>query len=145
MNVKCDDLVAAGVLTEKECEFAANLRIPYCAMGDLWYEKHRIDSLIRKAVEAGTINEVPREQVIIQRGHEIIGDYINGPNGAVQSQIDGKMYDSKSEYYKSVKAAGCVVMGTDAPREGKGPEATICEKDLGRDIKQAIEQLEGRA
>lgn len=75
--------------------------------------------------------------------HQIISDYINGPMGAVQNQADGKMYDSKSQYYKAVKAAGCVVMGNDTPKEAKGPTANICEKELKRDIAQAINQLGG--
>jgi len=143
MNVKCDDLIAANILTQAECGWVTSVRIPYGSTGEMFYEKHRIDSLVTKAIADGVVSEVPREQVIIQRGPQVMSDYIDGPMGAIQNQVDGKMYDSKSQYYKAVKAAGCVVMGNDTPKEAKGPTANICEKELGRDIKQAIEQLGG--
>lgn len=74
---------------------------------------------------------------------QIISDYINGAGGHVKNMADGKIYDSKSSYYKAVKAAGCVVMGTDAPKEAKPTEYKINERELKQDIAQAIQQLGG--
>lgn len=33
---------------------------------------------------------------------------------AIRSMADGKMYDSKSAYYRSVRAHGCEVVGNDS-------------------------------
>lgn len=74
---------------------------------------------------------------------QVIGDYINGAGGALKSMADGKMYDSKSAYYKAVKAAGCEIMGNDAPREAKPMEYKINERELKSDIAQSIQQLGG--
>lgn len=69
----------------------------------------------------------------------VISDYV--PTGAIKSMADGKMYDSKSKYYKSVKEAGMVVLGNDAPRESKKK----IDSDLThRDVKNAIERLKSR-
>ena len=35
----------------------------------------------------------------------------------VRNPVDGKMYDSKSKYYRAVKDSGCEIMGNDAPKE----------------------------
>jgi hypothetical protein len=141
MNVKSDDLLA--VLTQDEIEWASTVRIPYISTGDAWYKKHHIDSRIVKAIADGVIQEIPREVVTTQRGGHIIGDYIAGPGDAVKSMADGKMYDSKSAYRKSLKAQGMVELGNDAPTTCKEPEYKICEKELKRDISEAIQQLGG--
>lgn len=61
----------------------------------------------------------------------------------IKSMADGKLYDSKSAYRKSLKEKGLVELGNDAPVVGKGPEASISERELKQDIKTAIEQLGG--
>ncbi len=143
MNVRHSDLVSNNVLTEDEIQWASNIRIPYNSANGEWPELHRIQALVTKAIASGAVNEVEREVVQIQRGPEVISDYISGPGGAVQSQADGKMYDSKSQYYKAVRAAGCEVMGNDAPREARPYEPSINERELKRDISEAIQQLGG--
>lgn len=148
MNVLMSDLLKSGILTQENCEFLNNLRIPYPARDGidsnaLFREKQRLDGLIKEAIASGVVKEEERESFQRQRGPQIISDYISGPGGAIQSQADGKMYDSKSQYYKAVKAAGCVVLGTDAPTKCKEPEYNICEKTLKRDINEAIQQLGG--
>jgi hypothetical protein len=40
----------------------------------------------------------------------IISDHLDG----VKNAVDGKTYDSKSEYYQAVKAAGCEIVGNEA-------------------------------
>jgi hypothetical protein len=70
----------------------------------------------------------------------IISDYM--PTGALRSMADGKMYDSKSKYYQSVKDAGMVVLGNDAPRTPPKREAY---SDLTqKDVKNAIDRLSSR-
>jgi hypothetical protein len=68
----------------------------------------------------------------------VASDYMGEGVKGLQCMADGKQYDSKSEYYKAVKAAGCEVMGNDAPRttstEIKGDFVT--HKDVADTIKQ---------
>lgn len=144
MNVKCEDLLAQNVVSEAELTWVQNVRIPYNATADEWLDKHLIDRAIKKALASGIVCEVEREEVKTARGPQIISDYINSSAGdAIKSQADGKMYDSKSQYYKSVKDAGCVVLGTDAPTTAKEVDYKINEKELKQDIANAIQQLGG--
>lgn len=66
------------------------------------------------------------------------------PDGmdAIQSQVDGRMYDSKSAYYGSVKRAGCEIVGND--RAGFGPRPEYRPQNVGQDIKRSIEMLRSR-
>jgi len=141
MNVKCSDLTANSVLSEEDVAWAANVRIPYNSSNGEWAKLQRIQMCVVDALSAGTIKEVDRESVKIMRGPQIISDDL-GIQG-VFNPANGKTYDSKSQYYRAVKEAGCEVLGTDAPREAKPIEAKICENDLKRDIAQAIQQLGG--
>lgn len=52
------------------------------------------------------------------RGPSIMTDNIGGVQG-IQSQADGKYYDSKSAYYASLKEKGLEVVGDDAPQTHK--------------------------
>jgi hypothetical protein len=42
----------------------------------------------------------------------IVSDQLGGINGIV-NPADGKRYDSKSNYYRAVKAAGCHIIGNE--------------------------------
>lgn len=55
--------------------------------------------------------------------------------------VNGKHYDSKSEYYKAVRAAGGEIVGNE--RLTASPRPAL--PDPVHDIKQAIEQAESRA
>lgn len=72
----------------------------------------------------------------------------SGPNirpdgmDPIQSQADGRMYDSKSGYYRSVRQAGCEIVGND--RSGYGPRPEYRPTGIGQDIKRSIEQLRSR-
>jgi hypothetical protein len=60
----------------------------------------------------------------------------------VRCMADGRMYDSRSAYERSVRAAGCEIVGNErAPFECK-PE--FQPSVTGHDIKAAIEQLRSR-
>ena len=75
-----------------------------------------------------------------QRSHlsapMIISDHVD-----VVSMANGRRYDSKSEYYRDVKAAGYEVIGNDAPTTGH--EMTT-PGGVEADIKTAIEQIRGQ-
>ena len=68
------------------------------------------------------------------------------PDGmdALRSMADGKMYDSKSAYYGSVKRAGCEIVGNDRYVKPMTTDGLI-PKNIGGDIKTAIEQLRARS
>lgn len=69
------------------------------------------------------------------------------PDGmsAIRSMADGQMYDGKSAYYDSVKVAGCEIVGDDQAGFGKPrvPDE-VFGQNVGRDVKQAIDQLNAR-
>lgn len=60
-------------------------------------------------------------------GGWLVSDDVTGPTHfaktdslgihGVRNPVDGKMYDSRAAYEKAVKAAGCVILGDDAPKE----------------------------
>jgi hypothetical protein len=59
----------------------------------------------------------------------------------IQSQADGKYYDSKSEYRKSLKRQGYIEMGSDAPVERKSQiDGEFVSK---REIAETISRLGG--
>ena len=71
----------------------------------------------------------------------------NGPNirpdgmTEIRNPVDGKLYDSKSAYYKSVRRAGCEIMGNEAPTQMS--DRSRPAPNLERDIYNAIQQLRG--
>lgn len=57
------------------------------------------------------------------------------------NHADGKMYDSRSGYYRAVKAAGCEVVGSDVKSiKPKGPVA-IGREGWKQAVKETIEKL----
>jgi hypothetical protein len=69
---------------------------------------------------------------------------------AIKSMADGRIYDTKRNYYKSVARAGCEVVGPDKrwmehikPPEPYGGEKAH-DESLMRDIKKAIEIEAGK-
>ena len=60
----------------------------------------------------------------------------------LRSMADGRIYESRSAYYASVRAAGCEIVGDErAPFDRQSPFAP---GRAGPDIKIAIEQLRSR-
>jgi hypothetical protein len=74
----------------------------------------------------------------ISSGPNIISDTM----APIRSMADGKLYDSKSAYYGSVKAAGCEIVGNDP--SSRAPKRDFQPVITGHDVKQAIEQLRSR-
>lgn len=56
----------------------------------------------------------------------------------IRSMADGKMYNSKSVYARSVKAAGCEIIGNDTVPRRRTEMPPVRE-----DIRRAIQQLGG--
>lgn len=71
-------------------------------------------------------------------GVMVISDRLDG----VLNPVDGRRYDSKRAYARAVRAAGCEIVGTDR-MFGAGRRAGIEPRDVGRDVRRAIEQLGG--
>lgn len=61
----------------------------------------------------------------------------------IRNHADGGIYDSKSAYYKAVKAAGCEVVGNDSSLAKAKPKEYVPE-GVGRDIKRAIDELKAK-
>ena len=66
------------------------------------------------------------------------------PDGmaAIRSMADGRLYDSRSAYYASLRAHGCEIVGDDRAALERRP--TPAPDGVGRDVKHAIEQLRSR-
>lgn len=67
----------------------------------------------------------------------VVSDHL----GDVWNPADGQTYDSKSAYYKAVRAAGCEIMGNDAPTrpsapQDDGPSTADIEKSVADAFKQ---------
>ena len=60
----------------------------------------------------------------------------------IRSMADGRMYDSRSAYERSVRAAGCEIVGNDRAPFERRPQ--FQPSVTGHDIKAAIEQLRSR-
>lgn len=81
----------------------------------------------------------------INSTHSVIQDTID----ATESMADGKVYESKSQYYRSLKAQGYEVVGNeykDRSKWGARRSETTAEryerrKDIRNDIQRAMYQL----
>jgi len=142
MGVNEDDLLN-GVLTPEEYQFALYCTFSYNDQSGTWLKLRLIQLKVKEAIESGKVQTIKSAPVIRQRGPQVITDSAGDTIHGIQSMADGKMYDSKSAYRKSLKEKGLVELGNDAPTQGKGPEASISERELKHDIKTAIEQLGG--
>ena len=76
--------------------------------------------------------EIPEGYTPARKGPYIISD----TQAAFKSMADGKMYDSKSQYRRSLREQGYVEMGNDLPQQ-----KTYQPANVGKDIKDAIEQV----
>ena len=66
---------------------------------------YRWDKKTNQLVELGSYQDSPREQV----GPYVIEDTMP----LTENHADGSWYDSKSEYRKAVKRAGCIEIGNE--------------------------------
>jgi hypothetical protein len=56
----------------------------------------------------------------------------------VKNPVDGKIYDSKSSYYKAVKDAGCVIVGNEAEKLARqqSPRPEVTTREIGEAIQK---------
>lgn len=69
----------------------------------------------------------------------VIRDAMDG----VICPINGQPYDSKRAFEKTVRDAGCVIMGNEAPTTNKSPIVDV--GGIEKDIATAIEQVNARS
>lgn len=81
-------------------------------------------------------NVVPEARSDLPTPH-VISDVMDG----TMNHADGKMYDSKSEYERAVKAAGCEIVGNDSSIETADAKIYHAE-GMEQSISDAIEQHE---
>lgn len=126
-----DDLVRTGTLTQQECEWREHARIPYGDGAALWRLKDDIDLRIEAAMLAGKINPIKREVVEIAAPY-VRSDYIPPSRG-----VDGKVRDSKSDYYGHLKATGHHIVDYEQKPRNKVEGDFNCKKEL----KEAVQQV----
>lgn len=59
----------------------------------------------------------------------------------IRSQIDGKMYDSKSAYYKSVKNSGHVIVGNETQKNSNEVRGDF---DCSKELKEAWQYVKSK-
>jgi hypothetical protein len=85
-----------------------------------WLMFYNVQAKIIEAYKLGELKPKAREVIVPRFAPYVVSDSL-GVQGVV-SQADGKLYDSKSSYYSSLKAQGMVVMGNDAPTTKATPK-----------------------
>lgn len=58
-----------------------------------------------------------------------------------RNPVDGRLYDSKSQFERAVRDAGCTIVGDDPAFSELKPREHIPAPGLEQDIKDACEQL----
>lgn len=69
--------------------------------------------------------------------------YISDHMDPTQHMANGRIYDSKSEFRKATKAAGCIEVGNERLKPFSPPKLDRTQRAM--DIKRAIYQLTGKA
>lgn len=67
-----------------------------------------------------------------------------GVMAPVKSMIDGRTYDDKASYYRSVERAGCAIVGYDknwTDHIKPSYDSKAHEASIAKDVKKAIEQV----
>lgn len=72
----------------------------------------------------------------------IIGDALPGDINGMLSMHDGKLYDSKSAYYRSLREGGCEIVGNDQSSPRRHVSEREIDNDIARDVKDALDQLQ---
>lgn len=66
----------------------------------------------------------------------------SGMGGGFKSMADGRFYETRRNYEKSVRRAGCEIVGHDDPSSyvAKPPSEKAVEAEIVADVKKAIQQ-----
>lgn len=113
--------------------FISGCPIAYSAPLEQWLRKEAVDEKVLKA------------KLEIHKSPDFIAPriYLNsddlGINGIV-NQADGKKYDSKSEYYKSIKSKGLVIDDTPIAKPSK---PKLKEINWEKAVAETIQQTKG--
>jgi hypothetical protein len=68
----------------------------------------------------------------------VIGDHLDD----VQNPADGKIYESKSNYYRAVKEAGCEIVGNEAQKmveTHSEPRSNVATSEIGEALRKVKE------
>lgn len=99
--------------------------------GEHWAPRDQVLAA-RAAARRSAVSSFPRPMVI-------------GAMPEIRSPIDGRVYDSKSTYYRHVERSNCSIVGFDKnwERQIKKPvyDARAHEADVVADVKKSIEQV----
>lgn len=130
------DFVTAGVLTKSEADFYDNMRIPYMNGASHWYKLYAIQEKISASLHDVIGEKLGSVATAYGSIPGLITDYIAGPGQAIVGHHDGKVYDSKSEYYKSLKASGHIIheAGMNKKREQRG------DYNVTKELKEAAQK-----
>lgn len=131
--------MVSGVLTEAEFYFLEHFR---CRHDDskTWRKMILCLAKLEDAIEKGILKPtIPEPDQVYVGGPNVISDSLGEGVQGLTNMADGKQYDSKSAYRKSLKEHGMVEMGNDAPTEGK--KSLDGDFDCAGDVKRAMEQV----
>lgn len=143
MGVLIDELLRQSVLSADESEFLTSLRIPYNGDADMWHRKAAIDAKVAQAVAAGTVEVAHQPPAFDAPRLHVVSDYIGEGCQGMKSMADGKQYDSRSQYYRSLKEKGLVIHESGC--EPKPREVNHGSDDvLKRQIYEAMEKVNSR-
>lgn len=118
MDCCLDEAVKKRILTKADAAFLVNHRIPAkdgIPDSRLWRKLLQIQDKMDDAIQSGRIKKLKYEAASESKKFYVISDHLGEGASGVLNPVDGKKYDSKSAYYRTVKEAGCYVMGNDAP------------------------------
>lgn len=127
-----DDIVKKKVLTKKQCEDYKNLEIPYLGGVNLWRFKFDVEQKVAAAVDAGKLEMHENKPAEIRKASYVRSDGMSD----TWCPVNGQTYDSKSQYYKAVKDAGCEIAGDD-PSLHKGNKEKV-DNTLKEDIANVL-------
>lgn len=121
-------------LSKKEQSFIDN----NCAIKifSSWDLKNQIDKKMLKLIKSGKVKKnIPTQ--IREITHSIISDDL-GLQGIV-NPADGKKYDSKSQYYKTIKDSGHHIVGNEKQEDAKDRKQRG-DFDCSKELSEAIDQ-----
>ncbi len=99
-----------------------------------WLPKHEV--LARRAAKR------------VNKGSILPRPFVVGTMEPIRSMADGKIYDDKRSYYKSVARAGCEIIGYDKNWTDYIKPPTLSEReheaDIVGDVKRAIEEVSSK-
>ena len=117
MDYKKSELVK--ILGKEDAEWYDNsCKIPLRAPFSEWVRLHNVQTKIEKATASGKLKPIVSVSTYVLPKVMFMTDDMNH----TLNPADGKMYDSKSAYYRAVKDKGLEIVGNDAPTKPLKPK-----------------------